>query len=149
MRNKLFCILLASCLCAACGGPQGSAEDAIRAWLAAGEAAVEAKDRGQLLDMISESYRDSRGNDREQIGNLLRIYFFRQQTISLLTSIDAITVSDDTAAMVNMTVGMAGTNASALGISADAYRFELELGKVDDEWLLLSARWGELGRDLR
>lgn len=149
MRKSFLISLLASCLVAACSAPQGSAEDAIRAWLATGEAAVEAKDRGQLLDMISENYRDTRGNDRKQVGDLLRLYFFRQQTISLLTSIDTITVSDETAAMVSMTVGMAGTNASALGISADAYRFELELGKVGDEWLLISARWGELGRDLR
>ena len=54
-----------------------------------------------------------------------------------------------TAAEVSITVGMAGTNDSALGISADAYRFELELEFDGDDWLLISARWGELGDQLR
>ena len=48
-----------------------------------------------------------------------------------------------------MTVGMAGTNDSVMGLSADAYRFELELEKDADEWQLISARWGELGEEMR
>ena len=50
----------------------------------------------------------------------------------------------DTAAMVDVTVGMAGTNNDVLGLSADAYRFEFELEKPDDEWVLIGARWGDL-----
>jgi len=44
---------------------------------------------------------------------------------------------------------MAGTNNNAFGIDADAYKFELELQKPDDEWLLIGARWGDLGGNLR
>jgi hypothetical protein len=46
-------------------------------------------------------------------------------------------------------VGMAGTNDGVLGFSADAYRFEMQLEKEDDDWLLMSARWGEIGGELR
>ena len=145
-----FLTLSTICLfLAACGEPQGSAEDELREWVAKGEAAAEAKDRGELLDMISDDYADARGNDREQIGNILRAYFFRQATIALLISIDEIAVTGDTAAMINLTVGMAGMNNSAIGISADAYKFELEVHKPDDEWLLIGGRWGELGGNLR
>jgi hypothetical protein len=52
-------------------------------------------------------------------------------------------------ATTKLTVGMAGLNNSALGVSADAYNFELELQVDDDEWLLIGARWGELGEKLR
>ena len=97
----------------------------------------------------SESYADARGNERSDIENLLRIYFLRQQKIALLTSIEQITVYADTAAKIELTVGMAGINDSVLGLSADAYRFELELEKDADEWLLISARWGELGEEMR
>jgi hypothetical protein len=47
-----------------------------------------------------------------------------------------------------LTVGMAGKNDGTFGFSADAYEFELEF-ELDDDWLLTSARWGELGDDLK
>ncbi len=134
----------------ACGGDADHDPKAeLREWIARGELAAEEKDRGDLLALIAESYADSRGNDRDSLGNILRAYFFRQQSIALLTTIDEITLYDETAALINMTVGMAGTNSGALGFRADAYRFELELQKPDDEWKLIGARWGELGGELR
>jgi hypothetical protein len=104
-----------SLLLAACGAPAGSPEEALREWLARGEIAAEERDRGELLDMISEDYADTRGNDRERVGDLLRVYFFRQHSIALLTNIDDISISGETAAIINLTIGMAGTNSSALG----------------------------------
>ena len=146
MRNVILSIV---CLVlAACGEPEESPEQQIRDWIARGETAAEEKDRDELLDMISPSYADARGNDREQIGDLLRIYFFRQNSIALLVDVDEITVNADTAALVSLAVGMAGTNAHAPGLRADAYNFEFELQKPDDEWLLIGARWGSLGRGL-
>ena len=133
----------------ACGGPSSAPEEQLRAWVAAGADAAQDKNRRELVSMISESYADARGNERGDIENLLRVYFLRQHKIALLTSIEQITVYADTAAKVEMTVGMAGTNDSVMGLSADAYRFELELEKDADEWQLISARWGELGEEKR
>lgn len=149
MRGLTLSIYLA--LCAACGGEgrPHSPESEIRAWVDRGEAAAEAKDRGDLLEMISPDYADARGNSHEDIGKILRIYFFRQNSIALLTNIDSIAMMGSTAATVDLTVGMAGTNNRALGLSADAYRFEFELEKPADEWVLIGARWGKLGSDLR
>ena len=149
MRGLTFSICLT--LFTACGGEgrPHSPESEIRAWLDRGEAAAEAKDRGDLLDMISLDYADARGNSHEDIGKILRIYFFRQNTIALLTNIDSIAMMGDTAAMVDVTVGMVGTNNRVLGLSADAYLFEFELEKPADEWVLIGARWGKLGSDLR
>ena len=132
----------------ACGEPASDPETELREWVARGEVAAEEKDRGGLLGMISKDYVDGRGNERDDIDNILRAYFFRQQSIALLIGIDEITLYDDSAAQLLLSVGMAGTNGGALGFSADAYRFELELQKTDDEWLLIGARWGELGGDL-
>lgn len=136
-------------LISACGDSASDPEAELRDWVARGETAVEAKDRSGLLDMISEDYVDARGNDRNNIGNMLRAYFFRQQSIALLTGIDEVTFYGDTAALLRLTVGMAGSNGGVLGFSADAYQFELELQKPDDEWVLIGARWGELGGELR
>ncbi len=151
-EKAMMRILILSLICAfqtGCGGgPATGPEEALRAWVDAAEAAAEDKDRRRLLGMISADYVDSRGNDHEQIGNIFRLYFLRQKSIAILTSIDDIEVMGNTAAKLSLTVGMAGTEASALGVRADAYNFELELENTDDEWVLIGARWGKVGRNM-
>ena len=153
--RQILTIGLVSALLAACGGsdPEPAAgpdpRDELRDWVDTAEAVAEDKDRRGLLSMISENYADGRGNDREKVGDILRVYFMRAESIALLTSIDEIELMGDTAALVDVTVGMAGTDASALGLSAKAYKFEFELEKPADEWMLIGARWGKVGRDLR
>ena len=144
-----FSIPLICALLVACGGPSGTPEEAVRAWVADGEVAAESKDRRGLVDMISENYADARGNERQDIGNLMRFYFLRQENVAILTKVDNVTMHGDTAADVSLTVGLAGMNDSLLGLSADAFRFELELEYDGDDWLLIGARWGELGKELR
>ena len=76
------------------------------------------------------------------------MYFLRQNAIKLLVSIQDIRIFGDTAAEVDLTVALTGTNDRALGFSASAYKFELELVRDDDDWQLIAARWGELGDSL-
>lgn len=135
---------------AACGGPASTPEAQLSAWVDAMETAAESKDRSSILELISEAYTDARGNSRDSAGDMLRLYFLRQNKILLATRIDEIAVAGKTAADMTVTVGMAGTNDRALGITADAYRFELELEAQDypesfRDWKLISARWSELG----
>jgi hypothetical protein len=113
-----------------------------------GEEAAEAKERRALIGMISPDYTDARGNERSDIENILRAYFFRQNSISLLINIEDVRLIAGSAAEIDLTVGMAGQNDGVFGFSADAYRFEMELMKEGDDWLLISARWGELGEEL-
>lgn len=148
VRNVLAsiaCIVILS----ACDGSATGAEEQLRQWVSRSEEAAEAKERRELIGMISPAYADARGNDRSDIESVLRAYFFRQNSIALLTNIEELRVFGDTAAEIEMTVGMAGQNDSVLGFSADAYRFELELTREKDDWLLISARWGEFGEELR
>ena len=98
--------------------------------------------------MISPAYADSRGNSPDEIENLFRLYFLRQHSIALLTKIEAVRVFDNSAAELELTVGMASTNDGVLGFSADAYRFEMELERDGDDWLLISGRWGEVGGEI-
>ena len=141
-----LCVLLAL---SACGGAPESQEAELRAWVETGHRLVEEKDRGELLDMISPDYHDARGNERADIENMLRLYFFRQHRIELLTRINAIRIIGDSAAELDLSVGMAGTNDGVLGVSADDYNFEMELIREDGDWLLIAGRWGEVGDDVR
>ncbi len=101
-----------------------------------------------MLDLISPAYVDGRGWDRDDVGDMLRVYFLRQDNIELLTSIEEIRLFGDSAAEIDMTVGMAGSNDGVFGFSADAYNFQLELQRDGDEWLLIASRRGELGEEL-
>jgi hypothetical protein len=148
---KLFASLLAAIL-AACG-PSAAPEDAVRRWLAEAQSAAEARDRGRLMDMVSSAYADARGNDRDDIERMLRLPFLRSRNILLVTKVDDLALAGDadgpSAAAVSLTVGIAGSDAGMLGLSADAYRFELDLERQDDGWQLIGARWGEVGQALR
>jgi hypothetical protein len=110
-----------------CGGAPESAEDELRAWVDRGHEAAEQKDRGALVDMISPTYSDARGNSRDDIENLFRFYFLRAKKVGLLVSIDDIEIFDDSAARVMLTVAMGATTDSMLGFNADAYEFDLEV----------------------
>lgn len=146
MRVSLLIIVCA--ILGACGGADEGPEAALRAWVEAMELAAEDKDRRAMLDRISANYADARGNNRKAIGDTLRLYFMRQQNIAIVTTIEEITVHADSAARILLAAAMAGTDTSGLGLSADAYSFDLELEKTGDDWLLIGARWGELGRNL-
>ncbi len=149
LTRTLCTITVAALALGGCGEPESEPEEELRAWVAEGMEAARNKERRTLVDMISPSYADARGNERGDVENLLRVYFLRMSHIKLLSTIEEITVYDDTAAEIVMTMGMAGTHDGVLGFSADAYRFEFELEKDSNEWQLIAARWGELGNELQ
>lgn len=136
-------------LLANCGAGQAGPEAELRSWVDDMHAAAEAKDRGAILDSISTAYADARGNNRDDVSDLLRLYFLRANRVEFVPAIDSIDVMGETAADVVLTVGMAGTDHGRFALRADAYRFELELDKVDGEWQLISARWAEMGQTPR
>jgi len=149
LTRTLCTLTLATLVLSGCGEPASAPEEELHAWVAEGMEAAKDKERRQLVGMISTAYADARGNERSDLDNLLRVYFFRMSNIQLLSTIEEITVYDNTAAKILMTIGMAGTHDGVLGFSADAYRFEFELEKDSDEWQLIAARWGELGDELQ
>ncbi|MCI0516293.1 MAG: hypothetical protein L0Y45_00505 [Woeseiaceae bacterium] len=146
---RLLVTALVCALICACGGAPDAPEEALRRWVSNAQAAAEREDRDALMSLLSEHYADARGNDHKSIEQMLRFYFLRQDRVILVSKIDEMVVSGGTAAVVKLSAGMAGANDAALGFSADAYRFELELELDGDDWLLTAARWGEIGEQLR
>jgi len=144
-RLTRIALLLLLTSVVSCSVDEGDPEQQVRAWVSAMQAAAEGKDRKAIVASISPAYVDARGHSRDDVDHLLRLYFLRQNKIALLGRIDDVRIIGETAAEVSVTVGMAATNNSALGLSADAYRFELELEHDGDDWKLISARWGQLG----
>jgi hypothetical protein len=147
-RCRLILLGLLAGKLLACGDSLTPPEQALRAWVAEGQRLVEAQDRSGLLELVSDDYADSRGNDRNAISNMFRLYFLRANGIKLLISIEEVRVFGDSAAELDLKIGMASTHDGVLGFSADAYNFELELIRDGSDWLLISGRWGEVGGDM-
>jgi hypothetical protein len=144
-----FTVVVVGMALLACGGPVSGPEESLRQWVEQGQQAADEEDRSTIIDMISPAYVDGRGNSRDDIEKMLLAYFFRMNDVALITRIEELSIIGETAAELVLTVGMAATHDGTLGFSADAYRFEMELERDGDAWLLLGTRWGELGGELR
>ena len=134
--------VLGAALAAGCAASDPEGE--IRALLAAAEQAAEARDTGFFADLVGASYRDARGNDREQLVRLVRGYFIANQRVDIVSRVDDVALEGADAARAVVHAGMLGrrTGAELLGgFDADLYRFELELVNDDGEWRIIGAEW--------
>lgn len=140
MRLLLAWIALA--LLAACAD-ESSPEQQVRAVIDSMEQAAEARDVGELLDHVSDTYRDGQGQDRAEASRYARGYFVVNQSVHLLTRIERLEFPSPDEARVKLQVGMAGRGGAAggAGLTADLYDFDVALVREDGEWKVSYADW--------
>jgi hypothetical protein len=115
-------------------------EAEVRAFIAAAEAAAEARDLRDIRPLITETYIDRRGNKKPELENMLRLLFATHQSLHLQVYVESIEIEQPRVANAIALVGMADT-AGALP-DVDLYQFDLRLMKNDDdEWQLIEADW--------
>ena len=122
-------------------GQRSEAE--IRALLGEAAEAAEARDVGFFGDVIGDAYRDTRGNDREQLITCDSRVLHREPTHRVASRIDEVVLegADAARAVVHAGwLGRAGANLSD-GVNADLYRFDLELVNDGGEWQIIGAKW--------
>lgn len=122
----------------------GTPEAQVRAVIAAGEQAAEARDLAGLLDHVSTTFLDEHGGGRDDLKQTLRGYFVTHQSIALLTRIDSVEFPYRDLARVRATVGTLGreaAGATAFELAADVNEIVLELKLEDDEWKVVRAAW--------
>jgi hypothetical protein len=142
MKAPSLAAALAAVLAAGCGSSDPEAE--IRAVLAAAEEAAESRDAGLFADLVAESYRDSHGNDRDQLVRMVGGLFLANQRIEIVSRVDEIVLEGADAARAVLHAGMLGQRPGAqllAGVDADLYRFELELANDSGEWQIIGANW--------
>ncbi len=108
------------------------------------EVAAESRDTGHFRRLIADSYVDARGNDREQLINLIRGYFLANQSIDVLSRIEAVELSGDDAAEVVVLAGVLARRPGAGlldGFDGRVYRLELELVENGGDWQIIGASW--------
>ena len=124
--------------------PGDTPEAQVRAVIAAGERAAEARDLSGLLEHVSPAFRDEHGGGRDELKQVLRGYFVTHQSIALLTRIESVEFPYRDLAQVRVTVGTLGrevAETTALELAADVQEIVLELKLEDDEWRVVRAAW--------
>jgi len=141
MHRRLLCIVLLTIL-GSCADPQ-SPEEAVRSVISRMEQAAEARDVGDLVEHVSERYRDGYGYGREEVSHYVRGYFIANQSIHLLTRVEELDFPSEQEARATVRVGMVGRDAGAAAwdVAADVYRFKITLHREDGEWKLTYAEW--------
>jgi len=138
----IFWVALAS-LSAACSDRE-SPEQQVRSVIDAMELAAEARDVGDLMEHLSDNYRDAQGQDRQQAALYARGYFISNQSVHLLMRVESLEFPAADEARVKLQVGMAGRGGEtgSGGLSADLHDFDLVLVREGGEWKVSYADWG-------
>lgn len=125
---------------------ESSPEAEIRELVARAATAAEERNVRDLRAMIADDYADDRGLDRKAVENLIRIHVLRQQSIHLFARVRGIEFPESDRALASVAVAMAGRPVARaddlVGLTADLYRFDLELvrhGRSD--WKVRRAAW--------
>ena len=115
---------------------------------------AEQRDAKLLRQHVSARYRDGHGRDREQIGELLSLYFLRPGIITVYVVRSSVERLDE--ATRPMTARISATAlltrgprveklADLLPQAARALRFEVDLEQEADGWRATSASWRDAG----
>ena len=138
-------VMLAVLVAFAAGCGESQTPDAkVRAVVAQGEQAAEARDLSAIMDLVAPSYRDEQGGGRDELKQYLRGYLVAHQAIHLLTKIESVEFPYRDMAKVSLTLGTLGRDsaaATAFDLAADVYDVELELALDDGEWRVTRASW--------
>ncbi|MDA8098270.1 MAG: hypothetical protein M0042_01440 [Nitrospiraceae bacterium] len=125
-------------------------EDKVRKVITTVQKAAEEKRIAEVLEHVSRSYADPKGNDYNAIKGIVAYYFFQHQNISIaIPTIDvALTEKGATANFQAILSGGGTAGATTQPVLPDAlgaYNFNVTLGKEEGKWKVLSATWERLG----
>jgi hypothetical protein len=136
----LFFTLLAA---SGCSDPQ-SPEAQVKAVVAAMETAAEARDVGDLMEHVSKNYRDAYGQGPDEASRYVRGFFIANQSVHLLTRVEAIEFPATDEARASVLVGMASRaaeSAASWDLAADLYEFDVVLVRDGGDWKVTYAEW--------
>lgn len=130
-------------------GDADSPEQQVREVIGKMEVAAEARDVGELMEHLSEDYRDVNGMGVEEAARYARGYFIANQSLHLVIHVEQIEFPTDGEARARILVGMVGRDAARAtdsavdlaSLAADLYEFKIALRREDGEWQITFAEW--------
>jgi len=136
------CFQAAVVLLTACSDPQ-SPEQQVRDVITGMQAAAEARDAGNFMALIASDFRNTEGQEFEDVQRYLRGYLLTHQSIHLLARIEQLEFPVAEEAHVSLAVGMAGeqVGGGSWDLAADLYEFDLVLREQDGDWKVINGAW--------
>jgi len=129
----------------ACSSPPDSPEARVEAFIHAAEEAAETRSLDFFKEHIAESYTDDHGLSKKELLRMLAGYFFRNQSIHVVSKITDLSIADDGYAEVVIFAALAGSPEVGFEqlaqLRADTYRIELSLLLGDDDIQIVRANW--------
>ena len=146
-RIRLLGAVLGTLLVASCSqAPESPVEARVRAMIDAAEEFAEAGDIKGFSELLSDDYKDDRGNTKQSLSMLLNYYLSAHRSVHLLTRTPRIELPDSSSAQMIVFVAMAGSPISGVeqlgSLRADLYHFYVDAKEEDGEWRIRSSRWG-------
>jgi hypothetical protein len=147
MRRRLLAAAASAALAfSACSSEPESPEAAVRATLAAIEAAAGERDVDGVRSRISDAYADSRGNDKAEVVQVAAFHLLRNQAVYTFSRIRSVDTSQPGSAQVDLVVALAGSpiddGEALLTVNADLYRFEVALREEEPgTWRVTASKW--------
>src|SRR5688572_28511163 len=116
-------------------------EEEVRAVLGALEAAAESGDVSAFAELISASYSDPYGHDREKLRAFVAFHVVQSgRGREVLVRVRDVVFTDPARAVVTLSVGLAGAR-GATGLSAEVYAVDLDGIREDEAWRIAFAQW--------
>lgn len=125
-------------LCACAGkGP----EQAVRAQLDSLQAAIDARDAGEIEDLLADDFVGEHGMDRRGAKQLAASVFLRHRDVGAKLGPVHVALRGEQHAIARFSVLATGGSGGLLPEQGQVYEVETGWRRVDGEWKLLSARW--------
>ncbi|MBP9697563.1 MAG: nuclear transport factor 2 family protein [Thermomonas sp.] len=131
--------LLLALLAVACS--RASPEQAVRAQVAALQAAIDARDAGEVEALLAADFVGNDGIDRRGAKQLAAAVFLRHRDVAAKLGPVSVELRGETDAIATFSVLATGGSGGLLPEQGQVYQFQTGWRLVDGEWKLLNASW--------
>ncbi len=118
-----------------------SPEQAVRQQVDALQAAIDARDAGDIEDLLAEDFVGNAGLDRRGARQLAAAMFLRHRQVAAKVGPVSVELCGEGDAIARFSVLATGGSGGLLPEQGQVYQFETGWRLVDGEWRLLSANW--------
>lgn len=126
-------------LVAGCG--KDDPEQAVRLQVEAMQAAIDARDAGDVEDLLARDFVGNEGMDRRAIRQLAAGVFLRHRQVAAKVGPVSVELRGESDAIARFSVLATGGSGGFLPESGQVYQVETGWRLVDGEWKLINASW--------
>jgi hypothetical protein len=139
MKRSIAAALIVAALLGC--GQAPTPEEEVRAVLGALEAAAESGDVSGFAELVSASYSDPYGHDREKLRAFVAYHVMQSgRGREVIVRVREVVFTDAARAVVTLTVGLAGARGAG-GLGAEVYAVDLDVIREDEAWRISFAQW--------